>query len=206
MKSILFLFIYIFCFFVIGNQHGFAQSKEPLGVIKMEPWYPIISGIGLGLEKPVSKQLSIQLKGAFAIRKVDLWSDISGKAKGGSVELSLRYYTGNGGSFFENYTANGPYAGAVLGYTIADLHVQAEEGGNKLMDGQAYRMGLIIGWQYWIKINKAPRLSIDPFVGGVYELMDLKGRFHSTGQFGWINTRGFRIAGGLMIGVPFGSM
>jgi hypothetical protein len=147
----------------------------------------------------------VQLRAAFAIRNVDLWSDIVGKAKGGSLELSLRYYPGTGSSpFLGDSAPSGAYASAALGYTQADTYVESEGKGNKLLDGNAYRAGMYIGWQVWLKVNKIPRISIDPFIGGAYEWMDIKGRFHSTGQFGLLKTRGFRVTGGLAIGVPFG--
>lgn len=195
----------IVCMILFCTLNGFAQSRAPLGVIKIEPMYPFVSGIGLDIEKPISTELSVQLRAAYAIRKVEMWSDITGRAKGGSLELSLRYYLGAGDSpFLGDAAPNGAYAAFALGYTQADTYVESEGKGNKLLDGSAYRAGLYLGWQIWLKVNKIPRFSIDPFVGAAHEWMDIKGRFHSTGQFGLMSSRGFRVMGGLAIGAPFG--
>lgn len=205
MKSIPLPIIVFILSLLFISQYGLGQSRAPLGVIKLEPMYPFISGIGLDIEKPVSSSLSVQLRGAYAIRKVDLWSDIVGRAKGGSLELSLRHYLGAGASpFLGDAAPNGAYTAFAIGYTMADTYVESEGKGNKLLEGSAYRTGLYIGWQIWLKVNNIARFSIDPFVGGVYEWMDIKGRFHSTGQFGLMSSRGFRLTGGLAIGVPFG--
>lgn len=184
---------------------GLAQGGAPQAVVKLEPMYPIISGFGLGVEKPLSTQFSVQLRAAFAVRNVDMWSDIVGRARGGSLELALRHYLGTGASpFLEDAAPDGAYASFALGYTKANTYVESEGKGNKLLDGSAYRTALYLGWQIWIKRNKIPRFSIDPFIGGAYEWVDIKGRFHSTGQFGLMSSRGFRVVGGLAIGAPFG--
>lgn len=205
MKSIFFSFILPASLFLAGTFSLQAQSGVPAGIIKMEPMYPFVSGLGIDLEKPLSAQFSVQLRAAYAIRKVDLWSDIVGQARGGSLELSLRYYLGAGASpFLEDIAPNGPYAAFALGYTQAHTHVESDGKGNRLLEGSAYRSGLYVGWQIWVKLNKLPVFSIDPFVGAAYEWMDIEGRFHSTGQFGLISSRGFRVLGGLAIGAPFG--
>ena len=196
--SIAFLLI---CHSVLSYAQN-GRSPEHTLKISLTDFYA--STLTLQFENVMAKRFTVQIGSSIMYQQVSLWDNLKGTFKGFAISPEFRYY---GRSYYsimnEPIAPLGIYASIWGRYEQAGLKVETDAQKVELLGGKSYALGILLGWQFWLKFNKNPIFLIDFGMGGGYRFTDYSGRYGAKGRLISFKQKGVLPKLSLTVGIPF---
>ena len=164
-KSI--LAILCFLFPLMGSAQYAGGWQSPRNIVKVELSSFLLQSARFQYERVFNDRFSAQLGGAYTFHRLTAIDELKFTLSGFEVSPELRYYFS---TFQKIYSTNSVMApvGIYTGIWADYKQYRAEIGllndpeqSFELLSIQNGRTGMMLGWQFWLKVKKQPIIMLD---------------------------------------------
>ena len=176
-------------------------NNKPTAVVKIDPALLALWTLSTKYEYILNDNFSLQIGGTITNQNVTYWGGLGGRVFGYSTDLQLRYFINPDQRVGERLAPLGFYTGVWGQYETFSANITIGGDTGELLSGGAIKTGVILGYQFWLKIRGKKIMLIDPFLGGGYKFADYSGKFTEKGRLIAFTRKGITGRIGVSVGI-----